>query len=35
MEAEAERSSIKYKLVEVMQDKVGYAIEGIISRLTA
>lgn len=32
--AEAERSSIKYKLVEFMQDKVGYEFEGSISGLT-
>ena len=32
--AEAERSSIKYKLVEFMQDKVGYEFEGQISGLT-
>lgn len=32
--AEAERSSIKYKLVEYMQDKVGYEFEGHISGLT-
>ena len=32
--AEAERSSIKYKLVEFMQDKVGYEFEGHISGLT-
>ena len=32
--AEAERSSIKYKLVEFMQDKVGYEFEGRISGLT-
>lgn len=32
--AEAERSSIKYKLVEFMQDKVGYEFEGNISGLT-
>lgn len=32
--AEAERSSIKYKLVEFMQDKLGYEFEGHISGLT-
>ena len=32
--AEAERSSIKYKLVEFMQDKVGFEFEGHISGLT-
>ena len=32
--AEAERSSIKYKLVEFTQDKVGYEFEGHISGLT-
>ena len=32
--AEAERSSIKYKLVEFMQDKVGYEYEGHVSGLT-
>ena len=32
--AEAERSSIKYKLVEFMQDKVGYVVGGNISGLT-
>ena len=32
--AEAERSSVKYKLVEFMQDKVGYEFEGHISGLT-
>ena len=32
--AEAERSSIRYKLVEFMQDKVGYEFEGHISGLT-
>ena len=32
--AEAERASIKYKLVEFMQDKVGYEYEGHISGLT-
>ncbi len=32
--AEAERSSIKYKLVEFMQDKVGYVFGGHISGLT-
>ena len=32
--AEAERASIKYKLVEFMQDKVGYAFGGHISGLT-
>ena len=32
--AEAERSSIKYKLVEFMQDKVGYEFEGHVSGLT-
>lgn len=32
--AEAERASIKYKLVEFMQDKVGYEFEGHISGIT-
>ena len=32
--ADAERSSIKYKLVEFMQDKVGFEFEGHISGLT-
>lgn len=32
--AEAERESIKYKLVEFMQDKVGAAFEGHVSGLT-
>ena len=32
--AETERSSIKYKLVEFMQDKVGYTFGGNISGLT-
>ncbi len=32
--ADAERASIKYKLVEYMQDKVGYEFEGHISGLT-
>ncbi len=32
--AEAERSSIKYKLVEFMQDKVGYVFGGNVSGLT-
>ena len=32
--ADAERASIKYKLVEFMQDKVGYEFEGHISGLT-
>ena len=32
--AEAERASIKYKLVEFMQDKVGLEFEGHISGLT-
>ena len=32
--AEAERSSVKYKLVEFMQDKVGYTFGGNISGLT-
>ena len=32
--AEAERASIKYKLVEFMQDKVGFEFEGHISGLT-
>ena len=31
---DAERTSIKYKLVEFMQDKVGYDYEGMISSLT-
>ena len=31
---DAERTSIKYKLVEFMQDKVGYEYEGMISSLT-
>ncbi len=32
--AEAERASIKYKLVEYMQDKVGFEFDGHISGLT-
>jgi ribonuclease R len=32
--AEAERASIKYKLVEYMQDKVGYVFGGNVSGLT-
>ena len=32
--AEAERSSIKYKLVEFMQDKIGYTFGGHVSGLT-
>ena len=32
--AEAERASIKYKLVEFMQDKVGYVFGGTVSGLT-
>ncbi|MBQ6879936.1 MAG: ribonuclease R [Bacteroidales bacterium] len=32
--AEAERASIKYKLIEFMQDKVGYTFGGHISGLT-
>ena len=32
--AEAERASVKYKLVEFMQDKVGYSFGGHISGLT-
>ena len=32
--AEAERASIKYKLIEFMQDKVGYVFGGHISGLT-
>ncbi|MGN0189197.1 MAG: ribonuclease R family protein [Candidatus Cryptobacteroides sp.] len=32
--ADAERASVKYKLVEFMQDKVGYEFEGHISGLT-
>ena len=32
--AEAERSSIKYKLAEFMQDKVGYVFGGHVSGLT-
>ena len=32
--ADAERASIKYKLVEFMQDKVGFEFEGHISGLT-
>ena len=32
--AEAERASIKYKLVEFMQDKIGYVFGGNISGLT-
>lgn len=32
--AEAERASIKYKLVEFMQDKIGYVFGGHISGLT-
>lgn len=32
--ANAERDSIKYKLVEFMQDKIGHSFNGIISGLT-
>ena len=32
--AEAERASIKYKLVEYMQDKIGYVFGGHVSGLT-
>jgi ribonuclease R len=32
--AEAERASIKYKLVEFMQDKIGQEFNGMISSLT-
>ena len=32
--AEAERASIKYKLVEFMQDKIGQEFEGTVSGLT-
>ena len=32
--AEAERASIKYKLVEFMEDKVGYTFGGNVSGLT-
>ena len=32
--AEAERSSVKYKLVEFMEDKVGYTFGGVVSGLT-
>jgi ribonuclease R len=32
--AMAERSSIKYKQVEFMQDKLGHIFEGVISGLT-
>ena len=32
--AEAERASIKYKLVEFMQDKIGYVFGGHVSGLT-
>lgn len=31
---EAERASIKYKMVEYMQDKVGYSFKGTVSGLT-
>ena len=32
--ADAERASVKYKLVEYMQDKVGYTYDGTVSGLT-
>lgn len=32
---EAERASIKYKMVEFMQDKVGYTFKGTVSGLTS
>lgn len=32
--ADAERASIKYKMVEYMQEKVGYTFEGTVSGLT-
>ena len=32
--AEAERASVKYKMVEYMQDKIGYTFEGKVSGLT-
>ncbi len=32
--ADAERASIKYKLVEYMQDKLGYTFDGVVSGLT-
>ncbi|MBQ0096503.1 MAG: RNB domain-containing ribonuclease, partial [Bacteroidales bacterium] len=32
--ADAERASVKYKLVEFMQDKVGYTYDGTVSGLT-
>ena len=34
MAADAERASIKYKLVEYMQDKLGYTFDGVVSGLT-